>query len=203
MKNSLLGTIAAVSVCLVLVACSARTKLTKSWTDEAYRGSEITDVMVIAVTEENAVRRSYENRFVRKLKATGIEAVSSAAVLPPETKLDKDKIVAEIKRRGVDAVLVTFLVEVVEEEIRSPVTTRELPDDYHGGDYGLIYDTVHNPAYTSTAKVRLESKLYDAKADKLIWSAESTTMNAASDAKLMESVIDALVKDLRKNKLLP
>ena len=206
--KSILGHIAiAVSVCLVVFSCATtRTKLTKTWTDEAYRGSKVTDVMVIGVTEEEATRRSFENRFVKKLKATGIEAVSSAAVLPSETKLDKEKIVAEIKRHGVDGVLVTHLVEVEEEEMSSPQTTRARPDDYHGGyaeAYAAAYDSVHHPEYTVKMKVRLETKLYDTKADKLIWSAESTTMQAGSDAEAMNSVIDALIRDLRKNKLLP
>jgi hypothetical protein len=207
MKKFLRRIVIAGSVCLLVVSCATtRTKLTKTWTDESYQGSKFTDVMVIGVTEVEATRRSFENRFVNRLKATGIEAVSSAAVLPSETKLDKDKIVSEIKRRGVDAVLVTHLVEVEEEEISSPLTTQARPDDYHGGyveAYAAAYDSVHHPEYTVKVKVRLETKLYDAKADKLIWSAESTTMQAGSDAEAMNSVIDALVKDLQKSKLLP
>jgi hypothetical protein len=49
----------------------------------------------------------------------------------------------------------------------------------------------------------LETKLYDAGTEKLIWAATSKTANPESKIELFDSVIEALVQDLKKNKLLP
>ncbi|MCK5317424.1 MAG: hypothetical protein KAJ55_05890, partial [Anaerolineales bacterium] len=94
------------------------------------------------------------------------------------------------------------------EEIRSP-STREYggPGDYHGGyyrDYGTAYGYSRQPTqYTTSVRVGLETKLYDAGTEKLIWAATSKTANPKSNIKLFDSVIEALVRDLKKNKLLP
>ena len=49
----------------------------------------------------------------------------------------------------------------------------------------------------------METKLYDVNTEKLIWSAKSKTANPKSKIELFDSVIEALVQDLKKNKLLP
>jgi hypothetical protein len=49
----------------------------------------------------------------------------------------------------------------------------------------------------------LETKLYDVKTEQLIWAATSKTANPKSKIKLFDAVIEALVQDLKKNKLLP
>jgi hypothetical protein len=94
-----------------------------------------------------------------------------------------------------------------EEEIRSPSTSEYgRPDDYQGRyyrDYSTAYGYSHQPAqYTTSVRVGLETKLYDAGTEKLIWAATSKTANPKSNIKLFDSVIEALVQDLKKNKLL-
>jgi len=101
----------------------------------------------------------------------------------------------------------TYLVAVKEKEVASPSVTYSPADDYHGGsipDLSSAYDYRSDTQYyTTRVKVRLETNLYDAKTEKKVWSARSRTLNPKSDTALMDSVIDALVKDLKKNKLLP
>ncbi|NIR14946.1 MAG: hypothetical protein GWN86_13755 [Desulfobacterales bacterium] len=49
----------------------------------------------------------------------------------------------------------------------------------------------------------METKLYDVKTEKLIWAASSKTANPKSKMKLFDAVVEALVRDLKNNKLLP
>ena len=104
--------------------------------------------------------------------------------------------------------LVTRLVSLKEEEVRSPSTIEYgSPDDYHGRyytDYNTAYDYAHQSGqYTTSVRVGLETKLYDVKTEKLIWAASSKSANPKSKTKLFDAVIEALVRDLKKNKLLP
>jgi DNA-binding Lrp family transcriptional regulator len=163
--------------------------------------------LVIGVAEQEDIRRSFEEKFVEKLEAGGIKAVESSSVMSKDQKIDKETILAVVKKTEVDGVLLTYLLAVEEKEVANPGATYSRADDYHGGtipDLSSAYDYRSGPQYyTTRVKVRLETNLYDAKTEQKVWSARSRTLNPKSDTALMDSVIDSLVKDLKKNKLLP
>ena len=190
--------------CLFLISCTS-TKLTRTWTHPKYRGSQFSNVLVIGVAEKEEIRRSFEKKFVAKLKAAGIKAVKSLSVMSKDQKIEKETILPAVREIGADAVILTYLIGVKEKEVASPSASYTPPrDEYHGGSMYNISDYDRGPRhYTTRVKVRLETNLYDVKTEKKVWSARSGTLNPKSDTALMDSVIDALVKDLKKNKLLP
>ena len=197
----------AISASLIFFSCTP-TKITETWKDDGYRGAPFSDLFVIGVAKEEKTRRSFENKFVEKLKAAGIQAVASSSVMESDQKIEKAAILAAIEKLDIDAVLVTRLVSLKEKEIRSPSTSEDgSRDDYQGryyGDYSSAYGYTRQPEqYTTSVRVGLETKLYDAETEKLIWSATSKTANPKSKIKLFDSVIEALVRDLKRNKLLP
>jgi len=191
---------------LVLISCST-TKITHTWADKSYRGSPFSDILVIGVAEQNETRRSFEKKFVAKLESMGVKGVESSTVMAADEKIDKETILAVVEKTGVDGVLLTYLVAVTEKEVANPGPTYSPVDDYHGGsmpDISSAYEYRSAPQYyTTRVKVRLETNLYDASTEQKVWSARSRTLNPKSETALMDSVIDALVKDLQKNKLIP
>ena len=194
------------SASLIFFSCTT-TKITNIWKDDGYRGAPFSDLFVIGVAKKENTRRSFENKFVEKLKAAGVQAVASSSVMPSDQKIEKEAILAAIEKLDIDAVLVTRLISLKEEEIRSPSTSEQgRPDDYQGRyyrDYSTAYGYTHQPAqYTTSVRVGLETKLYDAGTEKLIWSATSKTANPKSRIELFDSVIEALVRDLKRNNLL-
>jgi len=195
-----------VFVCLFLISCT-KTKLTHTWIDTKYRGSQFSNLLVIGAAEDENIRRSFEKKLVENLEAAGIEAVASSSVMSKDQKIDKETALAVAEKTGVDGVLLTYLVAVKEKEVTSPSVTYTPVDDYRGGsipDLSPAYNDRSETQYYSTrVKVRLETNLYDAKTEQKVWSARSRTLNPKSDSALMDSVIDSLVKDLKKNKLLP
>ncbi|MGW8220500.1 MAG: hypothetical protein ACWGP1_00005 [Syntrophobacteria bacterium] len=197
----------AVSASFLFFSCTP-TKIANTWKDDGYRGAPFSDFFVIGVAKQENTRRSFENKFVEKLQAAGVQAVASSSVMPSEQKIEKAAILAAIEKLDIDAVLVTRLVSLKEKEIRSPSTSEDgSRDDYQGryyGDYSSAYGYTRQPEqYTTSVRVGLETKLYDAETEKLIWSATSKTANPKSKIKLFDSVIEALVRDLKRNKLLP
>lgn len=197
----------ALFVSLLSFSC-ATTKITESWKDDGYRGAPFSDLFVIGVAKKETTRRSFENIFVEKLQAAGVQAVASSSVMPLDQKIEKKAILAAIEKLDIDAVLMTRLVSLKEKEIRSPSTSEYgRPDDYQGRyyrDYSTAYGYTHQPTeYTTSLRVGLETKLYDVETEKLIWAATSKTANPKSNVKLFDAVIEALVRDLKKKKLLP
>ena len=207
MKGFFRCVVIAIPVCLLFISCAA-TKLTHVWTDEAYRGAPFSNVLVIGVSDQERVRRSFEDKFVKQLKEIGIEAVASAAVIPSDKKLEKKAIASAVERSGVDAVLVTHLLGVDKKKIYHTPSTYYRPAPYYYGGYygyyGNVYNYVHSPTYyTRHVMVRLETNLYEVDTEKLIWSGKSETWDPKSKTDMLASVIKVVIKKLQKDKLLP
>lgn len=185
-----------------IIAC-AGTKLTHTWVDETYHVKPVSDILVIAITHKEVNRKSFENKFVARLKATGIEAVSSADVIPipADLELKKEEILKVVNKFKNDAVIITHLVGVEEKE---SYTRPERDRGTYYGYYGWVYAHTHEPGYYRTnTLVRLATNLYDVKTEKLIWSGESQTLDPGSINQIIDDVIEVLIKDLQKNQLLP
>ena len=208
--KSRIGFIAiALSSLLLLLSCST-TQTTNTWVSPSYRGSPVSNILVIAVTKDKDLRRSFENKFVQQLKATGVRAFPSSSEMKLDQKIEKEAVLAIVEKLGADSVLMTHLVSLKEQDISTPsaTSTQDTPDDYHGGTYyeavAQAYDTSAGAQYNPTrVKVRLESKLYEVKTEKPIWSSESKTIDPQSTMQLFDSAIAAFIKNLQQNKLLP
>ncbi|NIR14945.1 MAG: hypothetical protein GWN86_13750, partial [Desulfobacterales bacterium] len=71
-------------------------------------------MFVIGVAKEENTRRSFENKFVEKLQAAGVQAVASSSVMESDQKIEKATILAAIEKLDIDAVLVTRLISLKE-----------------------------------------------------------------------------------------
>jgi len=144
--------------------------------------------------------------LVRQLAESGVEATPSAMVIELDQKLDKETIAAEARKLGVDAVMVTHLVGVVEETIYFPSETYLVPHGYYRRFYRyypVYYDYVYEPGYYHTyTYVKLETNLYDAASEELIWSVTSETIELRTVNKMMKSLGRAIIKSLRQNGLI-
>lgn len=187
---------------VLIIACGG-TKLTTKQVDESRRGKPVSDILVIAITYKEELRHSFEDKFVAQLKTAGIEAVSSADVIPISEKqqLEKDAILKAVNEFENDAVIITHMVGVEEKEI---VTRYPSRGRGYYGHYLWAYGNTYEPGYSSTRiTVRLATNLYDVKTEKLIWSGESETLRPDSINQTIDDVIKVVIKELQKNKLLP
>jgi hypothetical protein len=181
-----------------LISSCAGTELTQKQVNEAYKGKPVSDILVIAITGNEDSRRSFERKFVARLKSAGVEAISSeeAIPMPSDLKLKKEMILSAVNQFGNDAVIITHLIDREVKEVYTPGGTAR------GGYYGY-YSRHSAPGYSSTSKTyRLETNLYDVKTEKLIWSGQSKTFSKDSKDQMINDVIRVLVNDLQNNKLI-
>jgi hypothetical protein len=140
--------------------------------------------------------------IVAQLESTGVEAISSedAIAMPADLKLKKETILKAIDQFKNDAVIVTHLIDKGEKEINTRV------GHPHRGYYGFYlnrYSYVYDPGYSSTrTTLRLETNLYDAKTEKLIWSGQSKTWTKDSKNQIINDVIKVVINDLQNDKLI-
>ena len=188
--------------CVLLVASCAGTELTRTQVDPAFKGKPVSNILVIAVTNQKDTRRIFEQKFVAQLEAAGIKAVASmdAIPMPSDLKIDKQTILDAVGQFENDAVIVTHMVGKEEKN----VYTRS---SYEGlgfyNNYGRIYNYAHDPGYSnSKTNVRLETNLYDVKTEKLIWSGQSKSWDIDARNQVIDEVIQVVIRDLQKNKIL-
>lgn len=185
---------------LLLVACSG-TELAKKATTGAGASNSVSDILVIVVADKDATRRSFEDRFVSRFEAEGINAVSSAAAIPmpSDLKLEKSAILEAVNRYGNDAVLVTHLKS---KEYKESYTRGTGSLGYYGY-YGSIWGYSRAPGYyQERTTVRLATNLYDVETENLIWSGETKTWNKKSEAEVLDDVVRVVVRDMKKSGLL-
>ncbi|HET9325835.1 MAG TPA: hypothetical protein VFQ05_03605 [Candidatus Eisenbacteria bacterium] len=193
-----------------LASCTASTELTNSWTDPTAANRSFKKIAVVGVTPKTSARRIYEDTFAQELQSRGITPVTSYS-FAGEGQLDKDAAVAKLKELGVDAVIVTRLIDQETYQTYYPPTYSAVaaPSAYYGGWYGYYsmgYSYMSTPGYTEENKVfRLETNLYDVTNDKLAWSGLTQTTISAGEAPetQIKPFIDTIVMDMEKHKVVP
>lgn len=192
-----------VIMAMFITAC-ATTQLTSSWKDPSYKGQP-SKIMVIGVAKKPVIKRIFEDEFVKQLNVRGIDAIASYTVMPDKKQEDHAVIAAKLKELGADAVLISRLVskKTVQRYVPSSVY---YPPSYYGNCwdyYGYCSQSVYTPGYTAEDEYALmEINLYDARNDKLIWSATSETELLGSNQDQIKSYIGVMVSAMVEQKLL-
>lgn len=199
---------------ILITACAATgsTMLTERWKDKNYN-ERLSKVLVVGISENVTRRRLFEDTLVEQLKKRGLQAYSSAELIPPEQKVDKDTIRAAAKEKSVDAVIVTRLVSVDKEASYLPGAVNvdssgqySPPKDYYYNFNDYISEggvTTQTPGkVVSDTIFSLETNLYEVKNEKLIWSITSETFNPNDINKAIDNLSKIIVNRLSKDNLI-
>ena len=203
--------IALLIACLMISGCSTSTRITGSWKDPAVDAStgESKSVLITALTRNIEVRTKLENALAAKAAERNIEAVKSSEVFTPDffqVLPERDELIAQIKQTGVDAILTVSLIDTESETRYVRGSSRYAPMpvyNWYGGFYSYInywHPIMYEPGYYVTDKTYfLETNLYDAETGRLVWSAQSETVNPTSidafAAEYPEVLLERMVKD--------
>lgn len=195
--------VAAVTALFLLLAVScAGTKFTQTTVNKDVVEKPYSDLLIIGIAHKDKQRRLFEQQFVSQLRAAGVEAVASgdAIAIPADMELEKDTILKAVRKFGSDGVIITHVVafDTDESVVRSGGST----SDYFNY-YGTRYNAFHTAGYSrTTSKVRLQTRLYDVKTEKLVWSGRSKTWNLDTATEIIDDVIRAVIKELQNQKLI-
>ncbi len=192
-------------IMFVLSSCGT-TSMKASWRDDAYK-AQPRKVLIVGVAQNEGVRRFYETEFVSALKKHGVDGVPSYLHFP--SRIDSALALAKVRELGVDAILVTRLIDQHEVETYYPPTSTYMGPTYGGyyggwyGYYGYGMDVVTTPGYTTVEKVySLETNIFDVATQKLVFSAISETKVQSVDDSVIREVIDVVTNDMREKGLI-
>jgi hypothetical protein len=209
----MIGRYSAILLCTVLMlsfltGCS-KTSVTGVWKKSDFAGEPFRSVLVVALTGDEMNKALWENIMADELNQAGIAAVPCTKAFPGSNNVTREEIVAYVSHHAIDGMLVTRLVDTRKEQAYHPPR-----GVYYGGPYWYynhfynyypyVYDRVYSPGYTSTHTiVLLETNLYQAETQELIWSMSSDTFDPRSINQLVESVSRKVIQGLRRDRLIP
>lgn len=157
-------------VAILLGSCSS-VKVLNSWKSEEVRSMKQKEILVIARTANNKVRKLFEDEMVRQLKAEGLSATASyekLTQLDPNRKLSEEEIAAvkaSFKEQGYNGVVLTVIKEV--EDLSKIVkeggnysggTYYGYNPYYYGGFYGYYMHPQSYPTYGNWEEEKMELK---------------------------------------------
>jgi len=189
-------------LCAFILSC-ASSRVTSTWKDSNYSGGPIDRVLVMGISDETHPRRIFEDVFVKEFNAVGVEALASYSIFPEDREFDAAEIKAAARDRNIGKVLMTHLVGVEKKEVYHPPVSTPAYTYTYGNYYHSVYTYTHQPGYiTEHEYVKLESGLYDADTEKLIWSAATETVDPDNVAKAVRGLSQVIFKHLRESGLL-
>ena len=184
---------------LTLTSC-ATNKPVVEWRDEGFSGA-LDNILIIAAIERSTRRRVYEDEFVEALAGMNVEATPSYTLMTSSLTVSRETVAAAIKGQNLDAVLVTRLLGVKEEEVYHPPSYYAHHRNYHRYyTHALESD---NPSYYRRFKVlTLETNLYDTRTKKLVWSMQSESIEPSTPRNLIEEQIALTIETLKARGLI-
>lgn len=188
---------------LLLPACSTP-RIQSFWKDPDYK-AQPHRIMVIGMAREPLQRRVFEDEFVLQLRARGADAIASYTLLPDARQEDQAAVAKMLAEQAADTVLLTRLVSKRSVKTYTPGTVYYHPvyygrwrDYYHYG-----YDAIATPGYMIQSEYALmETNLYDAHSEKLIWAAAYETEVSSLDPPRIKSYVTLMVGNMAGQGLL-
>ena len=211
LKNLLLTTFT-----VLLFSCGSTTKITGAWTNkEELQDKSYKSVFIAVLNSKVQVKNMLENELAFRAKQRGVKATMSHDVFiqtfSKENMPEKETLLSEIQKTGSETI---FTVSLLDKE----TSTRYVPGStsyyapygagfgYYGGFYGYystIYPMVYEPGYYTTDKTYyVESNLYDVQTEKLLWSAQSKTVNPSNLEEFTNDYVAALYDQMLKDGVL-
>lgn len=203
-----------VACSIMLYACSPSTRITGSWVEPSAKGQPVQGkrIFIASLTRNMEVRTKLENALAEQAVQRGITAIKSTERFSPDfyQKLPEERALLEqIRNTGANAIMTVSLINKESETRYVPGTRSYSPFPYYrwyGGFYSYFNywrPTLYEPGYYVTDKTYfMETNLYDVESGKLVWSAQSETINPGSIDNFARTYPKVLVAQLVKDGLL-
>ena len=197
------GVLAALIVfAFLLTGCATtptiHTEIIHNWKAHSFQG-KFSNLLVISHASEPGIREKVESIMTRNLEKQGLHATASSDIMPADETINRNTVGAAMSGKNFDGVLVLRLLDVNRKTIYiQPSETYNLGDSFDE-DAPVTF----SPGYVEHLSViSIGTKLYDAASKRLIWSVHTQTVNFGTVNELVQSVSQAVIKNLRAKGLI-
>jgi len=185
---------------LALLAGCVTSQLVSQKANPDYVGKSFKSVMVVAVTQDDLLRRTYEDRMVALLGKRGTKGIPSYAAVGSRGQIAEADLRQAVARSGAEGVLVTRVTRVDRSSGTVAGATVMVGVGFYGY-YSTVWDTVNvapgkitGPTWTVS-----ETRLFDAKNGVLAWTGVMDTREnddlGAALTQYIDVIFDAMVSE--------
>ncbi|WP_298733496.1 hypothetical protein [uncultured Chitinophaga sp.] len=201
-------------VSLILFSCTGATRITGSWVNPETQPvkQDYHHIFIATMTKHAIARAQTENALSAELKRFNKRGLKSSDTFTPallETLPAREELLQLIQQTGADAILTTSLLRTQSETryVRSSVKYAPVPAygwyrgfyAYYAHWYPMVYDTGY---YVADKTYFVESNLYDARTEKLLWSAQTATVNPGSLEKFLAEYPGKVIAQMMRDGVL-
>lgn len=190
-------------VVLLTIAGCASTQIVNQWSNPDYTSPHFRKILVIGVSKQTSVRRTFEDEFVAQLKAAGVDAVPSYRYIPEDGPVGEARMQEAVKRAGADAAILTRLVRVEQKTHVTP-GYYGLPPAY--GFYrwysSAWLDYYEPPRVYRYEVYTSETSLYDMARNQVVWTGTVQTTAPGEIREEIKSYVEVVMKALNEKNLL-
>jgi len=190
-----------------LVAACGPTKMLKTWKSPDYQKGTLQKSLVIAVFKTSGVRESVEGQFVEQLQAEHLESVASHAYLPDE-ELNREAVVKKVQELGFNGVVLARIIDgKTYETYYAPEKQKtDVPIGYYDEWYDEYVKSTHERdtvGYTEASRMDawVETRLFDARTQKMVWSGVSQTQIDGRDVRQIQAAVTYILSSMRRDGL--
>lgn len=195
-----------VLLAITVISCGSTTSITASYRDPENPNPDFRKVFIVAMTDNTYAQQAVENSMAKLVADKGVAVIKSMDVLPPNfrkaaEKKDKELVLQKLREKGCDGIMTIALIDAKQETRYVQDTFNNSPYypmsmSYYGGFgtyYMYGYDNFYSPGYYTEDKIYyLETNIFDANSEKLVWSAQSQTTNPESIEDFLKGYNEAL-----------
>jgi len=198
---------------LLVATCTTSTHITGSWKNTTLVPKTYSQLFVTGLTSNAVVRALVENDLSAALAKSGAQGIKSIDVFPPsfgKDSLTRSKFLDVVHEKKCDGVLTVSLLKKETESRYEPGGYAYAPASHYGyygnfyGYYNHYYPSTYNTGYYTTEEVYyLETNLFDAASENLMWSAQSQTYKYDDFNALSKEFAHIIVTKMGNDGMLP
>lgn len=185
---------------LVMTSC-ANIKSVDEWQMKEFQG-QFNNILIIGATTNADQRGMFENKFVEVLRSQKVEALQSYKLIYDTRELSREVVAEAIKNEDIDAILVTRLVALKQEE----VYRRSEEDQDEEMSYFTFYDNAlrqSEDGYSAEFDVlTLETRVYDVLSGLMVWTMQSRNVDPTIPREVLHNQIKLTIDTLRERGLI-
>lgn len=190
-------------IAAVMLAGCASTELVNQWSNPAYTSPWFKRVMVIAVTRQQGIRRTFEDEFVAQLKAAGTDAVASYQYLQEDGQVAETRLKQAVAEAGADAAIITRLVRREQKTEFTPGYYQPVPSLGFYSWYSTGWAGYYEPPRVYQYEVYIsETSLYDMIKNQVVWSGTAQTTSPGDIGKEIKDYAAIMIRALREKRLI-
>ncbi|MBI2531599.1 MAG: hypothetical protein HYW03_05190 [Deltaproteobacteria bacterium] len=173
-----------IAAALLLGGC-ATTQIINQWSNPSYAAVSFKRILVIGVSKQTSIRRTFEDEFVAQLRAAGADAVPSYEFTPEDGPVEES------------------LVRVERQAEYIPGTYGPYPGFGYYRWYSNAWVGFYEPPRLRFYDIYIsETSLHDVRNDRLVWSGIAKTTQLGDIRQETKEFVEVVIAALREKNLL-